>query len=309
MKYPLTIVYSTGRPETKIEWFFESLKAQCGDSKVEIVIVDSFAASRTLSTDLFPCRHVLPKPTVWQLDHRLTKQDWWAVSNSRNTGLCLAQTPWVAVLDDRSVLGPQWCEAVDLAMQGNYVVAGAYEKATNVVVDGGKIVSFKESLDPNGTGRPNGKDSRLLHVTANKLGNPFDAPGEWFFGCSSAMPLNWILNIGGWDETCDGLSMEDVIAGLMLQNSGYPIKYDTRMMLLEDRTPGTLGPAFKREDKGVSPNDKSHALLAMLKDRKTAMHGFDIREVRRKVLAGEPWPKPWGPTHDFYDGQPVSEMI
>lgn len=102
--------------------------------------------------------------------------------------------------------------------------------------------------------------------------------------------------------------MEDVIFGLMLTNCGFPIKYDTRMAILEDRTAGQLGTAIKREDKGVSPQDKSHALLAMLKDRKTAMHGFDIRQVRRDVLAGKGWPKPWGPFVDFYDGQKIEDM-
>jgi len=302
VKYPLTISYITGREEPKLHWFLDSLGKQIQPGEdVKVVVVDFFGRSGQIYADWV--KVVAPKPTVWQGPHRLTKDNWWSASNSRNSSICLCRTPWIAFLDDRSILTPSWLQSIRHAMDENYAVFGAYEKVTNLVVENGFPISM--DVQPNGSG----KDPRETHVKKENLGNPFKMGGEWAFGCNLALPLEWALNVGGYDETCDGLSMEDCIFGLMLQNRGYDLRYDTRMKILEDRTPSALGTPMIRRDKGVSPNDKSHALLAMLKDRKTAMHGFDIREVRRKKLAGEPWPAPWGPEKDWYDGQPVSEMI
>jgi len=299
MKFPLTIVMITSRQEPKLNWFFDSVSAQCkGGDSINFIVVDSLGRS---DKENF-LRMVKPKPTVWQGEHRLTKEDWWAASNARNTGICLCTTPWIAFLDDRSLLSPTWLQAVRHAMDENYCVLGSYEKVSNLVVENGMAKSYDEF--PN----KSGKDSRLTYVLDNKVETPFECGGEWAFGCSLALPLEWCLAVGGYDEMCDGLSMEDCIFGMYLKNSGYCLKFDPRMSIIEDRTAGHLGTPMKREDKGVSPNDKSHALLAMLKDRKTAMHGFDIREVRRKVLAGEPWTAPWGPNVDWYDGEKLEDM-
>ena len=117
------------------------------------------------------------------------------------------------------------------------------------------------------------------------------------------------MNVGGFDEAiCDGLSGEDYCFGKCLENAGYPIKYDPRMMLVEDRTPGQIGPVAIRRDKGVSPNDKSHAALDKLKGLEHTLNKFDIRKLRDDALAGKPWPAPSGSAFDWYDNQPLSEM-
>ena len=134
------------------------------------------------------------------------------------------------------------------------------------------------------------------------------AHGQWFFGCTSAAPLEWALAINGYEERMDGLSFEDVIFGLMLTNAGYPLRYDPRMKIIEDRTPAELGTPPRRTDKGISPNDKSHAALQQFGSLKRAGHQWDLRAVRAKVLAGEPFPIPTGPTTDWYDGQPLAEF-
>lgn len=287
MKFGLTIVYITAREKPMLTWLYESLSPQCLDGEpIRILVVDR----KTI------------KPTVWQGDYRLTQDDWWAASCARNTGICLCKTEWIAFLDDRSLLTPSWLQSVRHAMDDGYAVFGAYEKVHHLKAENGFPLSFE--VLPESTG----KDSRETYVKTGNHPIPFDCGGEWAFGCNLALPLEWALNVGGYDETCDGLSMEDCIFGLMLQNNGYPLKYDPRMKILEDRTPSELGTPMIRRDKGVSPNDKSHALLEMLRHRKTAMHGFEIREVRRNALAGKGWPKPWGPTHDFWDGQKLEDM-
>lgn len=278
------------------------------NSKIEVLFIDiGLENSLALGvwSALIEMRRSEPKPTVWQGKHRLTKDDWWAAANARNTAIALCKTDWIAFVDDRSVLAPTWLEAVVAAMDGNYAVCGPYEKRVGMTVENGYI--------KNG-GIITGQDNRLAYVTQHwtdprhKLTNPYDCPGNWWYGCSTALPLEWALQVGGYDETCDGLSGEDYVFGLMLQNNRFPIKYDTRMAIVEDRTADKLGPTMIRRDKGTSPDDKSHELLNMLRDQREAQHGFDLRKLRAAVLAGNPWPKPWGPTKDFYDGQPLSEM-
>lgn len=295
----LTVVYTTARHEPRVEWFLDSLSRQA-DPATQVIIVDPFRAEARNSN----VRIVHPKPTVWQGPHRLTKEDWWAASNARNTAICFCETEWIAFVDDRSVLQPTWIEGVRAAMEGLYVVCGPYEKVHNLVVESGRIQSYNK-ID--------GMDSRLEYVLEHyahhkSLSNPYNAPGEWTYGCSLALPLEWALQVNGFDETCDGSSGEDYIFGLMLQNNGLPIKYDTRMGILEDRTPGTLNPVMIRRDKGVSPADKSHWLLNKLKTQKKAIHQWDIRQVRAVAMAGRGFPVSSWPNKDPYDGQPLAEM-
>jgi hypothetical protein len=296
---PLSIVYHTSRTSPRLKWFFDSLNLQAGTEPISVIIVDLWAhdAERVTNYKKIAGREItvtVPKPTIWQGKHRVTKEDWWAASNSRNTGICLCKTEWIAFLDDRSVLLPGWLNSINDAMTHGYAVCGSYEKVHHMIVEEGKVISYEET---------DGKDSRK--------GDPkgaVKAPGEWWFGCTNALPLEWALTVNGWDETCDGLSMEDCIFGLMLQNNGFPIFYDQRMKILEDRTPGQLGTPMRREDKGKSPDDKSHKMLAMLRGLKRAAHQWDLRKVRDLVLNGNPFPISTEPKVDWYDGQPINEL-
>lgn len=302
----LSCVYITSREKPLFEWFFDSLRAQIkAEDRIEVIVIDLHAndmkrwhlARRSWGTVF----HTTPKPTVWQGEHRLTKLDFWAASNSRNTGICLAQHAFLAFLDDRCVLLPGWLDCIREAQAGKYAVFGAYEKRTGMTVENGVIKH---------AGIVTGEDHREKYTNEHWAGAaPAKCPGEWAFGCTLALPLEWALSVGGYDETCDGSSMEDVIFGLMLQNNGFDLRYDKRMKIIEDRTPEELGEPMIRRDKGISPNDKSHMLLAMLREKKTAQHGLDIRKVRDGVMRGLPFPLPWGPEKCFYDEQLVKDMV
>lgn len=309
MNPSLTVVYITSRPESNYDWFLDSLinQAESLNEDIHIILVDY--GLFLLPIDRKPhfrhhqittCTQTSPKPTVWQGVHRITKSNWWAASNARNTGICLCQTDWIAFVDDRCVLTTTWLQSVREAMDGNYVVFGSYEKRHGMTVENGIIKHG---------GIVQAVDGRETYAMAEWKGEtPHACGGEWAFGCTLALPLELALQVNGYDENCDGLSMEDVIFGVMLQNNGFDLRYDYRMKIIEDRTPEHCGPAMIRRDKGISPNDKSHALLNSLKGLKSSSHPINLRQIRADVLAGKPFPAPWGPTHDFWDHQPVSEM-
>jgi hypothetical protein len=248
-----------------------------------------------------------PKPNIWQGQYRVTKEDWWAVSASRNTAICLCETDWICFFDDRCVLMPGYLDALEDAMIGNYIMAGAYEKRHNMTVENGVIRHG---------GIVTAEDCRERYGLDIKAPIPFDCGGEWLFGANWACPLEWLLECNGVPEIADGQGFEDVLTGLLLANNGHPIKYDLRAKVVQDRTPEFSGPVYRKEDKGRGgpvKDEKGHKLLAMFNkpEAKQAIHtpgfDFDIRKVRADILAGQAWPVPGLKSYkDWYDGQDIS---
>lgn len=308
----LTVAFITARSSPKLDWFLDSFKNQTTEQIAALIVVDNqLSAKETLSykCDSFIQKtHTRPKPTVWQGEHRLTKEDWWATSNARNTAICLCQTDWIAFLDDRCVLLPGYLDGIKAAMKGNYAVCGAYEKRHSMTVENGAIVNpgITEQIKRNSV--VTGIDSRERELAEKKIATPYPCSGGWYFGCNFALPLEWALQVGGVPEVADSLGMEDVLFGLLLENNKFPIKYDPRMKIIEDRTPAESGPVMRRVDKGKSPHDKSHALLAMFTNATSSLNIFNIRALRNSVLRGEPFPIPSKPTLDWWDKQPISEF-
>jgi hypothetical protein len=308
----LTVAYLTNRKHCKIEWFYESLARQLPEgSSVHIIVVDFWADEPGRREEMWQkydqpafhdggayWTHVAPKPNVWSGPHRLTSVDYFSAANSRNTALCLAKTDWIAYVDDLSVLCSGWLNSVYQAMRESYIALGSYKKVRKLVVRDG----YPESCED----FPSGWDNRLAHVQADLS----SCAGNWLFGCSFAAPVQALLDVGGSPEMCDstGLGSEDYCLGIALANRGHSFRYDRRMMTLESEeghhNPDEL--KFKRSDKGVSPNDKSHAMLAYAQGANYFPNG--LTPMRAAVQAGLPFPIPTEPTTDWYDGQPLSEL-
>lgn len=312
----ITVGYITGRKHPRFDWFLQSLARQPKRKLItQIVIVDFYAQAfedwtqkdvESREVELFAIANqsdfkemltwVPPKPNIWAGPHRITKENWWHASAARNTAICLARGDWFACVDDRSVLMPGWLASIRNAIKYNYAVCGAYEKRIGMVVEDGVITT---------PGTVSGQDNRLPMAD----GKLVKANGNWWYGCTTALKTEWALKIGGYPEDhCDGISMEDVIFGQCCQYAGLDIRFDPSMMIVEDRSPQFLGKPFRREDKGVSPNDKSHQLLHVFANSTTTKNSFNIREVRDHVLAGNPFPLPTASHLDWYDGQPISEF-
>lgn len=342
MNDTLSISYFTNRHQCCIEWFFDSLALQLKDMdgfKIKsIIVIDHFANDRVqeiyaafgkaLGNSGIDLIHREPKPCVWSGLNRLTKDNWFSASNSRNTAIALCSAPWLVMCDDLSVLQPGWLKSIREAMNGNYIVCGAYRKVKELVVENGEVKSFKPHLAEDG--RDLGQDSRWTS------GNEFDAvpiSGGQMFGCSLATPIAAFLQIGGFPETlCDGTGGEDYIAGMALRNNGWELKYDRRMMTFESEelhhyTEGSdvvwneaapdkrvrVSASFRRADWGVSPNDKSHNIMRQAMTLKQFTNdlgdGFpDLHTLRNHVLNGGQFPVRSNPRHEWWSKQPLESL-
>lgn len=299
MKPGLTIAIVTSRRNSEIKWIMDSIQTERSEfvkHGVFTIVIDS-------SENAINDHSFIPKPCTWSGPHRLTSKDHWSKPNSINTAFCLCETEWIMLLDDRSVLLPGWYKAVEQAMAECYIMAGAYEKRTNMTVENGII--------KNG-GIVIGTDDRLNYCLDHKVKTPFPCTGSWLYGCCILMPLEAALHVNGVPETCNGVGAEDSIFGILLDNAHYLMRYDPRAMLVEDRTPGLIGDPIPRTSKEKHPhdtNDKAHKLLEWAKTAKRSVQPFgDLRELRRKVQLGEPFPIMTEPQTDWFDQQPLKDL-
>lgn len=303
----VSIVFMTARQEPMLEWVVEDIAKQCHDGdEIELLVIDFFG--RPLSNQAHVVlgamrNHGLrvsstvskPKPTIWQGEHRITTDDHWATANARNTALVLAQHEFVAFLDDRCHLGPAWLDTVrQYEAHRAAVLVGSYDKHED-----GAITSrdHRREIKPNG--------QRNCH------------PG-WLYGCSFALPLDWALEVNGFEEGTDGLTGEDYIFGLMLGNADHPLDFVPDMFVRQDRTKGnvTCKGIYKCKDKGVSPNDKSHAALERFGAKTRTEFTPNLRTLRRQrreaVANGRRWtfpvPDPTATYLDWYDDQDIRTM-
>lgn len=218
--------------------------------------------------------------------------------NARNTAICLADDGYLAFVDDLSVPVPGWLNALKESVAANRAVCGAYQKVRSLVVSEGEVVSFTEHQA--------GMDARPGRTDAS-----VPCPGGHFYGCSCGAPLEAFLQPGGYPEICDGTGYEDCVMGQMITRNGWPMVYDKRMKTFESEELHHVGTPLRREDPGVSPNDKSHAILRILggvREHPGYFGPSGIRGLRNRVRCGEPFPIMSHPDREWFTGRPLSEL-
>lgn len=329
----ITISFLTARKSPFIEWFFDSLANQLTtEHQVKLVVVDRWAEERPdwtaqqvserkeafkaafftpLHGLLGSFTHVPPKPTPWAGKHRLTSRDHFAASNARNTALCLAPDGYIVYVDDLSVLMPGWWNAAVDAVNGRYIACGAFRKVKEIVVERGRVKKW--------TNHPGGIDCRMKSHPINS--DPVPCLGEWFYGCSVAVPTEALLRINGWDEDCDGMGFEDCITGWRLHHhGGYPMMFCPRMFTWESEEGHILDPSEQVGKGSAKPYagypDCVHAILDWAKSGKHKLGGqlacqwnAPINDIRHTVLNGGAFPKTFNQdARHWPDSEPIRNM-
>jgi hypothetical protein len=316
----LTLAYVTFRPNPKLEWWLDSLQWQADEIGAwplikRIVIVtphklDGDLVSRLILSPEFHFKDVAitwPCPGVWQGPHRLTKADYFDVANARNTAIALAPTSHIVFSDDLSVLMPGWLQQVVDALNSDElsrkIVCGAYRKVNKLNVVDGKVASFED--------HPPGIDHRTLLVRGSE---PQPCRGQWAFGCSLMAPIEALLSVNGYDQDTASLGYEDVVLGQMLEKRGHEFVFAPRMMTYESEElhHDASNSRYIRWDPGVSPNDKSHAMLNLVANGRTYAPNYygesGLRGLREHVLRGGEFPIIRNPQHEWFTGTALKDL-
>lgn len=304
-----SLIYLTARIDPRFQWFVDSLCNQCADGQFpQVIFIDSclwgenykerVAALQAIVAGRFSYQHHPPKPCVWQGPHRLTQRDYFAAANARNTGLCYAKEEYIFYVDDLTVLMPGWVDNARHAAKSRYVAAGSYKKAWDMVVEGGLLVSCRETAG--------GTDSRW-HLGSN-TGADVKIDGGKLFGCSFGLPVSTLLDCNGQDEMCDSLGGEDYFLGLSLEKLGVNIFYNRNLSTRESEEGHGQGPIYLRLDKGLGKSSLDLLARRRASGPRAMGNDFNLAELRQKILSGEPFPVPTKPDKHFWDGQPLSEL-
>ena len=225
------------------------------------------------------------------------------------------------------MLLPGWLKAHVHAASHGYVLCGTTCKHRKLVVSPEGDVLEKDDFPP-------GMDSRMSRIPPEGL---LRCNGGWLYGGTFSVPLEHALRINGQDEACDTIGGEDYDFGQRLERGGSEIFISRACGTLEDdlahhaqaavirldkpwppkrgappRTfsqDGWSAPAANLESDGpYSSNYLYHRLQREASRFWTVGNTFDLRQMRDKVLRGEPFPIPDGPREHWVDGQPLSEM-
>lgn len=302
-----------------IELFLRSLKREIKGvySDLHVLVIDFYATTQERKDWLIrkigeeemgqlSVKHVPPKPCVWQGEHKLTKNEYFAASNARNTAFALCPDDFIACVDDLSVLMPGWLDQVRHAYEKRYIVLGAYKKVLNLKCDKRGDVTF----DP----FPPGVDSRW---GSGSDGGIVRAGGSWMFGCSFALPIEWALKVNGSEPLCDGQGAEDTEFGIRLQRAGAKFFYNRNMLTLESEEGHTVpgNQKFIRDKKPMIYNGQTMDSDWVMYHKVTTENRYwtinnreNLSELRDHMLKGGSFPVHAEPTHDWRDGQPLSEM-
>ena len=268
------------------------------------------AATERLRCAGVPLVHMPPKPCRWQGPARLTKSDYYALCNARNTGLIVARGERIIALDDCSVVGDDWLTG-HLRYPLTALVAGSFFTYRTAKIENGVVVEG----DPG----PYGLDSRVFTEP-----EPCRTNAGWCYGLSSSYPLEAALRANGSDEIYDGQGgAEDCDFAIRMERAGFPAYWDPRIRIfqvLESHEPifetstWSMNQPIKRAPKEriVRRDGQSHFANEVLAERLVMDdidrhlplgNPFSLAEMRVHYQAtGEILPHPFASDVDWRDG-------
>jgi hypothetical protein len=322
-----SIITCTARTEPKFDWLADSICRQRTPAplSLELIVVDALLwydperrrrdVATAIDGRIEQVTHIPPKPCRWQGPARLTRSDYFAVSNARNTGLIVARGDRVIFVDDCCVVDEGWLER-HLSWPG-HGVAGAYRTYQRVLVEGGRVVGG--DFGPSGWA-----DARRATCPT-----PCRTNGGWAYGLNHSFPLEAALRANGYDEMYDGQAgSEDCDAGIRFERAGYPFVWDPECAIshvLEGHEEifGLLGwglaPSRERRPKELRArrDGQMHFANETLAERLVfddqarctpLGNPFSLVELRAVYEASRHITHAPFSTTDWRDGQPLAEM-
>lgn len=309
----ITIVYCTARDNPRFQWFADSLSNQIGDINHQLIIVDSrlWYMDRTdefksIINNRLSYIHIAPKLTVWAGPRRLTKRDYYALSNARNTALIHAIYSHVAFCDDCSVLSERWLHHHLEAAKNGICMAGPSIKYFNMNVENGKLVSHGDQCLLRADTRSNIVSKEIDEDTRD----PIPVNSSWLYGCNFSVPLDKALSINGFDEEYDGQSnIEDCDFSLRLSHIGETIYYHRDCAIYESaedhQRPWEVR---QKEIDGRWANEFRIKDCIKRKKNWALNYGRSLIGLRKHVHSGGFIPFSPEPTNDWRDNQILQEM-
>ena len=317
----ISIVTCTGRTEPLWPELIDSLvisMAKC-PHPAELIVVDMKADEPGRRAKLddavkgrISYRHVLPKPDPWQGRFRKTTRDYSNHNCARNTGIALARGGYIALVDDCSVVDPDWISHHYRAALQGCAVAGAFKTYNTAAIETGVIVSGDLT---------SGQDHRIEHSgpIAKLCG------GGWFFGLNSGAPMKYALAVNGYDEMFGGQAGgDDLDFGLRIERAGCKIYFmpdcmiyqilATHEMICNHNSWGAKQLATQKELtlRGNQVRYANEMLIQNLFDdaKRTLPVGnnFDLKKMREHALLTGEFPPVRDLELDWRDGQPLKDM-
>ncbi len=215
-----------GRSDLHIfEPMIESLKNQTL-KEFELIIVDALYNERKeyfKNKNLpFKVKHIPSSPNMWH-DNGLV-----GICTQYNKGIIYADGELIFFTGDSYMFIPEFCERLWKHYKEGYIPLAWYffdntflpKNENSVDLETLYDVSYNMSGYIGKNVSNDSIDHRPLLVFKNNV-SVYNAPWEWWFGCSSA-PLSAVLKINGFDQRFDGDRMLlDCDVGSRLELAGY----------------------------------------------------------------------------------------
>ena len=221
----------------------------------------------------FAFRHVAPKPSPYNGPQRLTRRNYWAASNARNTGICTPPAPTSRLSTTAPSSGPTgWRRFVRPLRRGMWWRApmrggGRWPLRMEAVT--GRIEAARDSR------WHLGDDARAVEVGG----------GQWYTSSCGA-PRELLVALNGFDELCDVIGGEDWHLGIRLEWSGSAIYYSRRMLTTESEDLAERGGTPLRLDKLTDEQFYMQRLLDFGVTQRATEGRYDSSHLLLDILYG-----------------------